>query len=518
MTKKNIFGIPIMIISLVLLGVLAAFKIQNSYNNHKQLIHNKAIVSTNSDAIINIGSRRELFVDKYLIAKSHDLELQLQCPTHKEIVMIYDKPWEGSGSDFQVIFRDGNIIRMYYTAAQLTNSDGTKMGGHPNYICYAESKDGIHWTKPDLGLFSFNGSKKNNIVWSMPHVDNFTPFKDTNPNVPSSERYKAVGLKDGALFAFKSKDGIHWSYFSDKPIITKGAFDSQNNAFWDPVRKQYWCYFRGFHNGIRDIRVSTSINFHTWTEPERISFVNSPDEALYVNQIRPYYRAPYLLLGFPTRYVERNFSKAAMQALPDPQHRQRRMKFSKRYGTAITDGLFMSSRNGYTFKRWNKPFIRNGIQRSNNWVYGDGYADLGLIQTSAEDSTAPPQLSFYVGEGHWKDDPVLRRYTIRIDGFVSLHAKRKTGEFTTKTFIFSGKTLSINFRTSVAGSIRVELEDKSGKPIPGFRLTDCDDIFGDTLDRTVTWNSRSDVSSLSGKPIRIRMTLSEADIYSFKFQ
>lgn len=478
-----------------------------------------SIIQGISEKPTDIGSNRELLVDDFLIARQQGVDLLLHAPVAGQTVMVFDKPWEGSGSDFETVIRDGNIFRMYYTAAEITNTAGTKIGGHPNYACYAESADGIHWVKPDLGLFDFNGSKQNNIIWSMPHFDNFTPFKDANPDCLPDERYKAMGSGKGGLFAFKSADGIHWSYLADTPVITKGAFDTQNNAFWDPLRKQYWCYIRDFHNGIRDIRVASSTDFHKWTIPELIKFSELlPDEALYTNQVVPYYRAPGLFLGFPTRYVDRkNLSDAAMRALPDPEHRKRRMSFSPRYGSTVTDGLFMSSRDGIHFNKWEQPFIRAGIQRSNNWVYGDGYQSLGLLETPSEDRTAPPELSFYAGEGHWKDSPTLRRYTIRIDGFVSLHAGWKGGEFVSRPLIFSGAELTINFRTSAAGSIFVELEDMNGKPLPGFSLSECDELFGDTLDRKVSWNDRSDVSALAGKPVRIRMVLKEADLYSFKF-
>ena len=226
--------------------------------------------------------------------------------------------------------------------------------------------------------------------------------------------------------------------------------------------------------------------------------------------------APHLFLGFPTQYVERKFSAAAMQALPDPEHRQKRMKFSPRYGTALTNGLFMSSYDGLNFHRWDEIFIPAGPQRNDNWVYGDGYQTLGLLETPAEDVSAAPELTFYAGEGHWKDSPKLRRYTIRIDGFVSIHARQKPGELITKTLIFSGNALTLNFATSAAGSILVELQDESGKPFPGFSLSECDELFGDTLERIVTWNGNSDVSSLIGKQVRLRMVLSEADLYSLK--
>jgi hypothetical protein len=465
---------------------------------------------------VDLGDRRELLVDDSLLYSLEGVDLRLHAPVPREIVMVCDAPWEGSGCGYETVFRDGPIVRMYYIAADLTSADGTKMASRPLFACYAESRDGIRWIKPELGLFEYGGSKKNNIVWSSPGLDNFTPMKDPNPACRVGEQYKAVGNGPGGLWAYKSSDGIRWSPLADKPIITKGAFDTQNNAFWDRLRKHYWCYIRDFHNGIRDIRVATSEDFRTWTEPEPLRFPGAPDEPLYTNQIAPYYRAEHLFVGFPTRYVERPWSPS-MKALPDPEHRQRRMKFHPRYGTAVTDGLFMTSRDGRTFHRFDEAFLRPGPERRDNWVYGDCYQSLGLLETPADDPTAPPELSFYVGEDHWKGPKRLRRYTLRIDGFVSLHAGAR-GECVTRPLVFRGKELTVNFATSAAGHVRVELQDAAGRPFPGFALADSDELFGDALERPVTWKDKSDVSALAGRPVRIRFLLRDADLYALKFR
>jgi hypothetical protein len=476
---------------------------------------------TPAAAPIDIGSRRELFVDDFLIQRHDGVELRLHSPTPKEVVLVYDAPWEGNGCTFRTVFRDGDRIRMWYTGCNFFSEDGTKLGGHQIYYCYAESRDGVHWTKPELGLYDFNGSKQNNIVWTAPGADNFMVFKDPNPASRPGEEYKAVasGNLNGVhgLRAWKSSDGLRWSALGDKLIISKGAFDTLNVAFWDSLRKQYFCYIRDFHLGIRDIRVATSQDFLTWTEPELLKYVDSPDEALYTNNVQPYYRAPHIFVGFPTRYVDRGWSPAFL-SLPDLEHRQRRMKFESRFGTVITDGLFMSSRDGRTFNRWGEAFLRPGIERKHNWVYGDCYQNCGLIETVAEDPNAPRELSFYVQENHSKTAERTRRYTLRIDGFVSLSAPLKGGEMITKPLVFAGNQLAINFSTSAAGSIRVELQDADGKPIPGFALDDCHEVFGDHLDRVVTWKSGSELAKLAGKPIRLRFAMKDADLYSIQFR
>lgn len=488
---------------------------------------------------IDVGSRRELFVDDYLIESlAGKAELRLNHPVARELVLEHDAPWEGTGSGYHSVFRDGQLYRLYYKAWHLDVSGGKlNSGSHPLYCCYAESDDGIHWRKPELGLHEFNGSKANNIVIvsgkiGEASVDAGHPavFKDENPDCPPDARYKAILRSSGprGLLAFKSPDGIHWSLMSEKPVITEGAFDSQNLAFWDPVRREYRAYWRIFTagtttektwrpSGYRAIRTATSPDFLNWGPHADLTYVDSPVEHLYTNQIKPYYRAPHIFIGFPTRYVERGWSDS-MRALPEPEHRELRAKASLRYGTALTEGLLMASRDGVHFKRWNEAFLRPGIQREGTWHYGQQYIAWHVVETASSLEGAPNELSLYAGESYWTgNSSALRRYTLRIDGFVSAWAPFSGGELVTKPLKFDGKRLTVNFSTSAAGGIRVELQTPDGEPIPGFSLDDCQEVFGDELERTVSWAGGSDVASLSGQPVRLRFALRDADLFSFQF-
>lgn len=487
---------------------------------------------------IAIGSRRELFVDDALIGKlSGQAEQRLHHPQPREIVMVHDAPWEGSGSGYHSVFRDGNLYRMYYKAWQLTvTPKGVNTGEHPLFCCYAESDDGIHWRKPELGLHEFKGSKANNIV--IPHgmmgkanPDGGHPavFKDENPAAAAEAKYKAIVRSNSpkGLLALKSPDGIHWSPMSEAPVITDGAFDSQNLAFWDGVRGVYRAYWRTFTGGVteeknwkpeghRAIRTATSKDFLHWENQKDLTYEDSPVEHLYTNQVKPYHRAPHLLIGFPTRYVERDWSES-MRALPEREHREWRSKANQRYGTAVTEGLFMVSRDGVKFKRWNEAFLPPGIEREGTWNYGHQYIAWQLVETKSALEGAPDELSLYAGENYWTgNSSALRRYTLRMDGFVSIHAPMKGGELVTKTVTFTGKQLTMNFRSSAAGGIQVEIQDAEGKAVPGYSLADAEPQFGDSLDRAVTWKNGSDVSPLAGKPVRLRFVLNDADLYSFQ--
>ena len=113
----------------------------------------------------------------------------------------------------------------------------------------------------------------------------------------------------------------------------------------------------------------------------------------------------------------------------------------------------------------------------------------------------------------------LRRYTLRVDGFVSVQAPLSGGELITKPLIFDGRELVLNFSASAAGSIRVELlRDQMDMPIKGFGLGDCIEVLGDDLDRVVRWSGGNDLSKLSEVPLRLRFVLKDADLYSLRFR
>lgn len=490
---------------------------------------------------IDIGSRRELFVDDFLTEKmTGKAEQRLHHPQPQEIVMTHDMPWEGSGSGYHSIFKDGDKYRMYYKAWQLTVTPPGKVntGEHPLFTCYAESDDGIHWRKPELGLFEFNGSKANNIVLAPgkmgatnPDPGHIAVFKDDNPAAKLEARYKAI-VRSGSpkgLLAFQSADGLRWSPMQETPVITDGAFDSQNLAFWDAHSGQYRAYWRYFTGGTTDennwkpsgdraIRTATSKDFLHWESQHDLSYVDSPSEQLYTNQVKPYHRAPHLLLGFPTRYVERGWSES-MRTLPELEHREWRAKANQRYGTAITEGLLMASRDGVKFKRWSEAFLPPGIEREGTWNYGQQYMAWHVVETKSALEGAPNELSFYATESYWTGkSSQLRRYTLRLDGFVSIHAPMGGGELITKPITFSGKQLTMNFASSAASGIRVEIQDANGKALPGFALEDAAEHFGDSIERTVVWKNGIDLGSLAGKTVRLRFALKDADLYSIKFE
>lgn len=480
---------------------------------------------TRADEPINIGARRELFVDLALADHVEGAAIKLHEPVRREIALKFDQPWEGNASGYTTVFQDGDVFRMYYRGHRYIVDGSPLAQAQAEVVCYAESPDGIIWTKPHLGLYEWNGSKENNIIWmGSAETHNFAPFKDSNPNCAAEERYKAIGgtTDSKGLWTFKSVDGIHWARKSSGPVVSKGAFDSHNTCFWDADQNRYIMYVRYFSEdefkGLRSIGVSYSNDFETWTEPVGLTYPGSPPQQMYTNQIQPYYRAPHIFVGFPTRYVARALNPHGASLEPRDL-RDRLTRASERVGTDLTDGVFMTSRDGQSFKRWDEAFLRPGPQAEGRWIYGDNYQAYGLWETASDVPGAPKEISMLFNEHAWVDEThAERRYTIRLDGFTSLNAPLAGGEFTSKPLIFAGSRLSVNYATSAAGSLRVELQDASGAAIPSFSLEDCLEHYGDSVDQRIAWKSGSDVSALAGKPVRLRFVLADGDVYSFKFE
>ena len=431
--------------------------------------------------------------------------LRLQKPIPKEVAIVHDAPWEGNTCAYHTVFQDGDLYRMYYRG--LHYDEKTEQPTHPEVVCCAESQDGIHWTKPSLGAVEFQGSKANNIIWNGVGAHNFAPFKDSNPSVKPDESYKSLASGEGGLFAFRSPDGVHWTLMNEKPVITEGAFDSQNLAFWDGVRGLYVDYHRGFRDGVRDIMTSTSTDFLTWTQPQWLDITGTPQQHLYTNQILPYFRAPHILVGFPKRFM------------PD------RNAIAHKY-PGISDGVFMTSRDGLHFHRWGEAIIRPGLQKE-RWVNRNNMTAWGIVVTQSDLPGAPDEMSIYSTESYYAGPAVrLRRFTYRMDGFVSVEAPLAGGEMLTRLIDFGSpksgapqgqpRALALNVSTSAAGSVRVELQDEKGEVIPGHAASDCDEIYGDSLDRVVTWSGQSDLSDIIQQPIRLRFLLKDADLFAIQ--
>ena len=111
----------------------------------------------------------------------------------------------------------------------------------------------------------------------------------------------------------------------------------------------------------------------------------------------------------------------------------------------------------------------------------------------------------------------LFRASIRCDGFVSADAGYGGGQFTTPLLKFGGNRLELNLDGSAGGWLQIEIQDAGDQPLPGFGLSDADPIAGNAISKTVTWQGKSDLSELAGKPVRLRFVLRDMKLYAFQF-
>jgi hypothetical protein len=453
-----------------------------------------ALAEPIAESPINIGTRVEMFVDDRLIEPTmrRGVSLELQNPVRREVVLTTDKPWEGIFSAYYTIFQDGPRFRLYYRGSGPVGDNSEQQ-----FTCYAESTDGIHFVRPNLGIHEFKGSKENNIVHIGVESHNFAPFLDTNPAAKPDERYKALAGLSSTLFAYGSGDGIHWKKLQDGPVMTKGTFDSLNIAFWDSESKCYRSYSRyfdkGAYKGFRAIQHCKSQDFLHWSDPEPNQYADGvPMEHFYTNATFPCPGAPNHYLAFPMRFV--------------PQ----RKKIAEMKEPGVSDAAFMSSRDGEHWDRSHlEAWLRPGTDQR-NWTHRSNMPAWGIVQTG------PDEFSMYVSEHYGWPDNRLRRVTVRRHGFSSIHAGSGGGDFTTLPLSFSGDRLVLNYATSAVGSVKVELQDEKGKPLPGFALADMAPLYGDELDAVLKWKSGADLSEFAGKPVRIRFVLKDADLFSIR--
>ena len=456
---------------------------------------------------VDIGSRRELFVDDLLIGKLKGTRLKLHSPQ-----LLRRMPRRPFGH-YATVIQDGDLLRLYYRGDKAPGAHWRNGWGkyHEGEVTlYAESRDrGVNWLEPDLGIHEVPEMPAGNVVMQVEEhtflvTHNFTPFIDARPGVAPEQRYKALGggryppenwggwsspnerakLRErygpGGLKAFASADGLHWKLLRNEPVLSEkvGAFDSQNVAFWSEAEQLYVAYFRFFKNGLRSIRRSTSKDFLNWSEPVDME-ANEPGEHLYTNGTQPYFRAPHIYIALPTRFQARE--------------------------GAITDIVFMATRpgSGRYHRHFREALIRPGLGER-GWGNRANYITLNAVQTG------PAHMSLLMYGG--------AQYRLRLDGFISVHADYEPGEFVTKPLRFSGSELELNYSTAGAGRLRLELQDEGGEPFPGFTLDDCQVIYGDEISRVVKWKDGSDLGKLAGRTVRLRMVMNEADVFSLRFR
>ncbi|WP_053207411.1 hypothetical protein [Jiangella muralis] len=441
-----------------------------------------------------LGVQQELFIDDYRI-ESTDLERVVHPGTKTGPVLTPTEPWEGVMTQIMgSVFWDPSYgkYRMYYV--------GINAGWR---ILYAESDDGTTWEKPDLGLVDYQGSKANNIVLAPAGGGGvvYDP-DDADPN----RRYKMLTLvwsgSTRTYRAFFSPDGFVWTPSPVAPAIPGAdvvtvSYDQEKGHFIALTKQIY---------GVRAFFLSTSTDFVHWTYPEYALAADELDQTIAVSHgalEAQTYAVPALpygndYIGFPWMFE--------ITAHDDPG------------GTGggadgTTDVQIAASRD---LRHWHRP------DRSNVFLRGpDGSWDDSMVITSSDLIVTDTEVSTYYGG--WdgthaipggERKAAIGKVTWRKDGWVSMRAGAETGTLTTRELEVSGDSLVVNAVLGTGGSLRAELLDAAGDPLPGFGLAASNPVTGDQLAAELTWDG-ADFAAIGDQPVRIRFHLTGGDLYSF---
>ncbi len=450
--------------------------------------------------MINIKNRRELFVDRYMIDSMDGTFLKLHEPVPAEKSIVIDRPNEGGANAGSVVIKTGGRYLMYYRGMKADAETGVSLA--------AESEDGVNWIKRENNLVSPGG-----VVWL-----------DTRPGIPENERIKSFRTmsKSGIahtpvndppggkyLLMYTSADGYNFTKMDPQPVIESdllNSFDGGNNLFWSEAEQKYLLYYRilendnGFYR--RSVARMTSEDFYTWSEPVVMKYSDTPEQ-FYTNNTEPYFRAPHIYIAPAARFMERR------RVVTDQQIAEIGLmagyKGDNTYFNDCSDAVLLTSRAGSDVydRTFMETFIRPGIGYG-NWVSRTNYPLTGIFPLDES------RMMMYVSRHYMQNSWHVERLLLRTDGFASLSAPWKGGELTTKQFIFEGGELELNYRTSAAGFVRVEI-------ICGDDVYKSEEIIGDEIKRAVKWQDDMSIANVSGKPVYMRFVMKDADVFSYKF-
>ena len=493
-----------------------------------------------AEELVPISLQKQLLVDDYCISKKHNITRELGQPVKLGAVMMPSVP-----TDFDPVkqFPDGLPKRGGYYAfgrrlsvvwnekqqifQMLYRASGEGLTG------YAESRDGIEWTKP---LVSQDG--KSNLITHR-GKNRYTFYEASfmiDPNVPwgHPEKYKAAFNPGNVQCAIAhSANGIHWTSYNNGRSVTGRAADTFNQILWDPIGKRYMLITRtdlGAKGGLKESRASRIMvhdkNNDLITYPtawKTLVIVNIDDPGGKITKAG----VPVLQMESMNIWIYENVYFGLMHVLTIGELTGSEGRIAvadpdKRPEADVIDYYIGTSRNGQDFDMsWvyaRKPFINRGL---------DGSFDKASIQPSSQIITRGDEhLIYYTGlyaqhhapKAAQKQSGRIGLAKLPLDRFISQRAGDKVGTITTKPFNLEGDTLEVNVDAR-AGWVRIELLDEMDKLISGYSGEEAKKYKGvDELRLRPKWKTGDDLLRLKGITIKLRFTLQNAKLYAFKFK
>jgi hypothetical protein len=480
-------------------------------------------VCASDNSVVN--PKKHLFVDDSQIEWMENVERTLHTPDRapENPIITPDEPWEST-----VILQPGTVIydkeehifKMWYNSLPTKSKPDIE-----EFLCYAISKDGIHWTRPALNIVDFHGSKANNIVlkWCSWTCSVIKDEYETDP----AKRYKLAywnwhDLKTKGIWVAFSADGIHWDIYKDNPVVPVAASGDTFTVMQDSITHEFWLYHKSAIMPVRKVSRMVSDDFVHWRNDELIleqDGHDQPDTEFY--GLSPFsYGDQYL--GF--LWVFHTYAQQIDVQLVSSRD-------GHAWDRSVHRRVFLPlgfMRNGYPGHSFDSEVIMSiappVIANGEIWIYYTGFDEKHNADVTEFDDSylgkvglAKLPLDGFVSLDATSEGNVLTR-PIRIDGS-AMHVTAST-----ESFVAAGQQVNPTWAQlykgvkNGEGEIRVEVQDERGKAIPGYTAEECDPIKGKLAERPVSWAGGKDLAALNGRSIRFKFVLRNAKLYSYSVE
>lgn len=415
---------------------------------------------------------------------------------------------------FLTVLDEGDKLRMWYICRDGEN--------RPN-VAYAESSDGVTWTKPDLGIVEYEGSTANNLI-GIPYLEG-NVYRDPHAR-PGAEYVYVTNVEKEGVVRYYSSDGLRWQ--RDREPLLRFRPDTQNITFWDERLQKYVLYLRAWE--IADdwnarLRKVVRLELNDLSVPPKIrtsgkgvnptrandlprladelptvlaaDALDPPNTDVYNITAQPYPLDPRWYVGFPSWFLrDKNISDGRLEV------------------------HFIGSRDGVTWQRYDRR----------------PYAPLGPVESDCGNMTFLGPSLIVRGDELWqygtgfrsrhgdvqarklRSDGVIYRYVQRVDGFVSADFETADASCLTQVIKVTGSRLILNVDNGALGTLQVALVDPATqKPLAGYDLDDCRPVRTNSVRGAIRWKNRDDVSALVGRDVQLKFAGSRTKLFSFYF-
>jgi len=437
---------------------------------------------------IQLDAGPHLLLDNFLIESSSNVTRRINSPKRDLPDPVVTAKEDNNFQPYVTVLREQQTgkFRMWY---------GVPVNGSQSHLAHIESQDGIHFIRPHRVL-----TDPDRIAFGASVVDEGPDFADL------SWRYKYVWYNGGMMLA-RSADGLRWTADPPHPVIT-GINDILHLAR-DPARKRYIAVF-GFPSSREDgyqgktqnaaegyrrcVGQSTSTNCTNWTPPRRIFAPDHQDEGLTeFYSVGGVINRGSLLIGL---------LKVLRDDLPcDPS--------GKVDGIGYT--VLAWSHDGENWQRDREPFFDRNHEEG-TWDHAMAWCDYQL----------PVGEEIYIYYGGYARGHKVERFTERQIGLVRMKrdryvAREAEGEgfVRTRLITIAGDAIGLNVDAS-RGEARVQILNEGGKPIRGFRFSDCAPVRTNSLEAPIKW--RRSLAELKSKPVRLEVYLRSAKLFGFQVE